>query len=262
MPEIPDISRNDLLKYLDTSFVGRSVVSELELQSTNDTATALAQSGVPNGLTVIADHQTSGRGRNGRTWQSPPGKNLYFSIVLRPACPVQATPQLAIVAALSITQALGLEGRNVKWPNDIWLNGAKLCGILCSMSCTGNKVDYVVMGIGLNVNMTTFPEDIPGTSLAIEFNHDFSRAKVLADVLNTLEKDYLLWCRHFTLLPFFERWKNHSMLDGKLISAEHGHDILTGIADGITPEGLLILKCQDGSTKLISAGDTHILMQK
>ncbi|MBQ7651701.1 MAG: biotin--[Victivallales bacterium] len=260
MPEIPDINTTLLQPLLTTTFLGRTLLSEFELASTNITAAELAAAKAPEGLVVVADHQTAGRGRNGRSWLSPPNKNLYFSILLRPDCPPAAVPQLAILTALSIAKALRLPGIAVKWPNDVWMNGHKLCGILSAMSCMGDKTEYAIIGIGINVNMREFPVEIQGTSLALETSREFRRSEVLAAVLNTIETDYLLWLREQSLSPFMERWAECSMLDGHTITAEHGHDILNGTACGITPDGHLKLKCPDGVTRLIAAGDTHILL--
>jgi len=260
MPTIPDLTPSNLLPRIRTSFIGRTLLSEVELPSTNITAAELATANAPEGLVVVADHQTAGRGRNGRSWLSPPNKNLYFSILLRPDCPPASVPQLAIIAALSIAKALDMPNIAVKWPNDVWMNGRKLCGILSSMSCLANKTEYAVIGIGINVNMRDFPAEIPGTSLALETGRELSRAEVLASVLNVIEEDYILWCREQSLSPFMERWAKCSLLDGHTITAEHGRDILMGTASGITPEGLLILKCHDGATRLIAAGDTHIAL--
>ena len=258
MPTIPDINAMLLQPLLHTSFLGRTLISEFELTSTNITAAELGDANAPEGLVVVADHQTAGRGRNGRSWLSPPNKNLYFSILLRPACPPAAVPQLAILTALSISKALPLPDITIKWPNDVWMNGRKLCGILSAMSCMGDKTDYAVIGIGINVNMRDFPDDIQGTSLALETGREFHRSEVLASVLDSIEEDYLLWRQHQSLSPFMERWTKCSLLDGRTITAEHGRELLRGTACGITPEGLLKLKCTDGVTRLIAAGDTHI----
>ncbi len=261
MAAIQDIDAGTLTPLLKTSFLGRSLLSEAELESTNATAAELAAKNAPEGLVVLADHQTAGRGRNGRSWFSPQGKNLYFSFVLRPSCPPCAVPQLAIISALSIAKALDTPVVSVKWPNDVWMNGRKLCGILSTMSCTSAKTEYAVIGIGINVNIRDFPEGIQATSLALESGRDFSRAEVLAAVLNTIEEDYMLWRSHLSLEPFMERWRSLSMLDGKTITAEHGHETLVGTASGITADGLLKLTLPNGHTTLIAAGDTHIVMQ-
>ncbi len=260
MPTIPDINATILKPLLHTAFIGRTLVSEFELASTNITANELAAANAPEGLVVIADHQSAGRGRNGRSWLSPHAQNLYFSILLRPSCPPAAVPQLSILTALSITKAIALPGIAVKWPNDVWLNGRKLCGILSAMSCMANQTEYAIIGIGINVNMREFPEDIPGTSLARETDREFSRAEVLSSVLNAIEEDYSLWKHNQTLAPFMERWASCSLLDGRSITAEHGRTTLQGTACGITPDGLLKLNCPDGVIRLIAAGDTHIIL--
>ncbi len=266
MAPIGDISAERLGGLLRTGFLGRHILAEELLESTNLTAAALAPAS-EEGLLVLADQQSGGRGRNGRKWASPPGRNLYFSLVLKPCCHPSAVPQLAIVAALSISRALerlGVMGAGVKWPNDIHCNRRKLCGILCSMSSLGDRAEYAIAGIGLNVNMEEldFPESLrcTATSLLMETGRRMDRALVLAEALNSLEEDYSLWKKHCSLSPFMERWDGMDVLKGKTIVAEHGGGIVAGRADGIEASGLLRLETADG-LKLISAGDTHIVNQ-
>ena len=266
MAPLGDISAERLGGLLRTSFIGRAILAQELLESTNLTAAALAPTS-EEGLLVVADQQSGGRGRNGRKWASPPGRNLYFSLVLKPGCHPSAVPQLAIVAALSMARALGrlgVRGIGVKWPNDMHCCGRKLCGILCSMSSLGDRAEYAIAGIGLNVNMEEqdFPEDLRGaaTSLLMETGRRMDRAQVLAEALNTIEEDYSLWKKHSSLGPFMERWAGLDVLRGKTVTAEYGGGLISGKAEGIESSGLLKLETADG-LKLVSAGDTHIVNQ-
>ena len=259
--QIPDITAEALARQLTTKAIGRSLLALDCTESTNLTAAELAP--VSNhGLVVVADHQTGGRGRNGRAWFSPPQRNLYFSILLKPTCAPSLVPQLSIVAALSMhTALLSLLPElpvAVKWPNDIWIDGRKACGILCTMSALGNATEYAVLGLGLNVN--TALEELPpelrdtATSLRIASGHPCDRCHVLATFLNTFEQDFTQWLAAGSLEPFMERWNQASLLDGHPVTAEHGHDTIAGTARGITPQGQLRLET-NGTITLISAGD-------
>lgn len=262
-----DISADLLVPYLRTRMLGRNLLAADEMESTNLTAAELASKGCAEGMVVVADHQTGGRGRNGRTWFSPAGRNLYFTMVLRPDCQPGLVPQLAIVAAMSMRRGLKCLCPDIpvslKWPNDIWVKGLKLCGILCSMSCMGMKTEYAVVGIGVNVNLRK--EDLPGgiqgsaTSLGILSGSLWNRSQVLATILNAFEEDYDTWLAHGSLAPFMEGWNEASLLNGRQVSVGQGNVVYSGIVKGITEDGRLILVRGDGGTDLISAGDAHIL---
>ena len=258
---IPDITAEALASLLSTKAIGRSLLTLDSTESTNLTAAELAPVS-PHGLVVVADHQTGGRGRNGHTWFSPPQRNLYFSILLKPPCTPAIVPQLSIVSALSMQSALLSLFPNlsitVKWPNDIWIDGRKVCGILCTMSAIGDATEYAVLGLGLNINTTL--EELPpelhdtATSLRIASGHPCDRCRVLATFLNAFEQDYTQWLAAGSLRPFMQRWHQASLLDGHPVTAEHGHDTIAGTARGITPEGQLKLET-NGTITLISAGD-------
>lgn len=258
---IPDITAKALEKLLSTKAIGRALLTLESTESTNLTAAELAPVS-HHGLVVVADHQTGGRGRNGRVWFSPPQRNLYFSILLKPPCSPAIVPQLSIVAALSMNSALlSLFPQlhvAVKWPNDIWIEDCKVCGVLCTMSAIGATTEYAVLGLGLNVNTTLdeLPPDLrnTATSLRIASGEPCDRCCVLAAFLNTFEQDYTQWLASGSLEPFMQRWCQASLLDGHPVTAEHGHDTIVGTACGITPEGQLKLKT-NGPITLISAGD-------
>lgn len=263
MTDSPKISKEEIGNYLNTKYLGRALLIADVLESTNLTAEAIADQS-PEGLVVIAEQQTGGRGRNGRSWASPAERNLYCSIILKPDCAPEYVPQLAIVTAISIAEVLeqlSIDNIQIKWPNDIWLNMRKLCGILCSMSCIENCTEHAVVGIGININTTM--QDLPAelsdkaTSLRMHTGMCFNRSKVLAMVLNALEHDYEQWEKLHSLAPFQERWRKYDLLCNRTISAEHGRDIISGKVLGIENDGRLKLKTDNGII-LISAGDAHI----
>jgi len=213
---------------------------------------------------VVADAQTGGLGRSGRSWFSPPGRNLYFSLLLRPDCRPGVVPQLAIVAALSLHDAVCRlcpgSGIGVKWPNDLLCNGSKLSGILCTMSCTGADVDYAVVGIGINVNLDVkdIPAEINATSLKIMAGAEMEREAVLAAFLSVFERDYQSWLLEKSLRPFICRWNECSCLEGQYVEVEQGRGAVVGIVEGITDEGHLRLRDAFGKIALAYAGDAHV----
>lgn len=252
---------------LTTTSLGRHWVHEAELASTNRTAAALAGAGAPAGLVVTAEAQSAGRGRQGRAWHSPPGLNLYVSVVLRPAVAVPRLPQIALVTGLALCRALRQACAGVavslKWPNDLWVGSRKLAGILCEMDADGRRLRHVVVGVGLNVNLTR--ADLPAelseraTSLRLEAGQAQSRPRLLAAFLNAFEPALDDWLRADDLGPFLEELDGLSMLRGRRLRIESGERVLEGTAAGLAADGRLRLRTADGAEVLIHSGDAHLL---
>lgn len=252
---------------LRTLALGRAWVYENELPSTNRTAVALAAAGAPHGLVVTADAQSQGRGRMGRSWHSPAGRNLYVSIVLRPAVPAPRVPQISLLTALALCRALHTVCPTVpvavKWPNDLWVGARKLAGILCEMDAEVDRVRHVVVGVGLNVNLGS--EDLPGdlseraTSLRLEAGAVVPRPEVLAAFLNDFEPALDQWLRVDDLSPFLAELEAISVLQGRRIRVDAGTRVLEGAAAGIAPDGRLRLRLESGPEVLVSSGDAHVL---
>ncbi|MGI5924234.1 MAG: biotin--[acetyl-CoA-carboxylase] ligase [Lentisphaeria bacterium] len=252
---------------LTTRFLGRQFIYEQELVSTNRSALELAAAGCPAGLIVVAESQTGGRGRMTRSWFSPPGRNLYFSFVLRPRIAPAMVPQLALLAALSLRRALLEQGPTwplkCKWPNDLWAEGRKISGILCEMNCRGMETSHVVVGIGVNVNISR--EELPpelrdsAGSLCQLAGRALPRAEILAAILNHFERDYEQWLADGGLASFLAEWRSASVLDDRAVKIEQSGRIYQGVARGITPEGFLRLEQSDGKIVTIHAGDVHVV---
>lgn len=252
---------------LTTRVLGRHFIYEQELLSTNRSALELAAADCPAGLIIVAESQSGGRGRMSRSWFSPPGRNLYFSFVLRPDIAATMIPQLALLAALSLRRAL-LEQcptwpLQCKWPNDVLAAGRKISGILCETGCRDSHSRHVVVGIGLNVNVSRdeFPPEIRerASSLCQLAGRALPRAEILAAVLNHFERDYERWLEDGGLAGFLDEWRGASLLDGHLIKVEQSGQIHQGVARGITPEGFLRLEQEGGRIMTIHAGDVHVL---
>jgi BirA family biotin operon repressor/biotin-[acetyl-CoA-carboxylase] ligase len=249
---------------LATKAFGRSFLYLDTVDSTNLKARALARDGAAEGAVVVADSQTGGRGRMRRTWVSPSGVNLYCSIVLRPPVPSVRVPEIPLVAAAAIHWAIESEfpdlRTSIKWPNDIVVEGRKLCGILCEMESEPDFTHFVVVGFGLNVNLDPVPEELQGiaSSIAIETGRPASRARLLAAVLNRFEQLYLEWTGREDLGFLLPRLEEHAWLKGKELRIEQFNRILTGTEAGLTPQGQLLLRAEDGTVSAVSSGEAHL----
>ena len=254
----------EVLPLLETTRIGRSFSFLGTTDSTNLQARAIARDGAAEGSVVVADSQTGGRGRMRRAWSSPPGVNLYCSIVLRPPVPTVRVPEIPLVAAAAIHEAIGSECPAlqifVKWPNDILCGGRKLCGILCEMESEPDFTHFVVVGFGLNVNLDPVPEELQGiaTSLRIEAGAAFSRARLLAAVLNRFERIYDEWLGNSDLGFLLPRLERYAWLQGKAVRIEQFDRIIAGTVSGLSPQGHLMLLGEDGGLTAVSSGEAHL----
>ncbi len=254
---------DEIYRLCNAETFGRNVVFVESLVSTNDMAAMLASKGAVQGTVVTADAQTGGRGRRERSWYSPPGCNIYMSVILRPRVPPVDASQIPVLAVIGITRVLqsvcpGLECL-VKWPNDVYCGGGKVSGTLCEMKAEPDMVNHVVVGIGLNVNMEKRDDLPPGaTSLFIETGKKFSRAEIVARLLESFEKIYMRWIDERTVAPFAEEWRERSMLLGRKVEVRSGNETVVGTSVGITGEGALKLRLEDGNLRTVYAGDATL----
>jgi len=262
----PDVLHgDDILSLLPEGVViGRDIRVFQETGSTNDLADKLGRDGVKEGAAVFAETQSRGRGRLGRSWVSPSGRGLWFSVLLRPPLPPHAATQLTIASATAVIRALracaGLQGE-VKWPNDILICGRKVCGILTEMAAELESVKYMVLGIGLNVNFE--PGDFPpelrpsATSLKIECGRVFRRCEVAAALLRELDSDYRrIVAGQFEAIA--DEWEEACTTIGRQIEIVCGPRVIAGRAESLDSEGALLLRTQHGRLERIIGGDVSI----
>jgi BirA family transcriptional regulator, biotin operon repressor / biotin---[acetyl-CoA-carboxylase] ligase len=232
-----------------------------ETDSTNTQARRLAEAGAAEGEVVVADAQSQGRGRLGRVWQSPPFANLYLSILLRPNLPPANAAQITLMAAVSLAETVESFLRRptaIKWPNDLLIDGKKLAGILTEAACDSERVEYVILGIGLNLNYNVheMPAELRGraTSLAHLTGRALNRESVLRRLIQDLDRCYgeLETSGFEALRP---RWEARFIWRGRRVRVELGDQVLIGRAQGIEPGGALILEEDDGQRRRIVAGD-------
>lgn len=230
--------------------------------STNAQATLLARDGAEEGTIVVADQQTVGKGRLGRTWESPPGVNLYFSLILRPTLDPRFASQLTLVAAVALASALAgnlqVEGLDIKWPNDILLNGKKLAGILTEMSAEPDAVHYVILGIGVNVNgrVADYPEELHeiAATLYDHLDRTTPRSNVLAAFLAQFETWYGRYLKE-GFAPIRNAWLAQSNVVGRPVRVNLLNESYEGTAQEMDPEGFLIVKRGNGRIEKVVSGD-------
>ena len=262
--EVPDVLTGEELKSLmQTQWAGRNIVCYPETDSTNLRIRELGDAGAPHGTLAVADMQTAGRGRRGRTWESPPGSSIYMSILLRPDIIPGAAPMLTLVMACSVAEGIS-DCENVdvriKWPNDVIAGGKKLVGILTEMSTQIDYINHVTIGVGINVNMTEFPENIrdTATSLRLETGHKVRRAPLIAAIMKRFEENYAVFLKTQDMSGLMEKYSGILInldRDALVLGAE---DSYKAHALGIDRQGELIVRREDGTEEKIYAGEVSV----
>ena len=262
----PDVLHaDDLLSRLGpTHVIGRDIRVFEQTTSTNDVIEKLARDGVREGVVVFAESQTRGRGRLGRAWQSPARKGLWFSVLLRPDLPPQATTQLTVAAATALRRAIqaqtGLPAE-IKWPNDILIRGRKTAGILTELNAELDRVKHVILGIGLDVNLTAgdFTADVrrQATSLRLECGEPVSRPELATGLLRELDRDYArVGAGRFAEVA--DEWEAHCVTLGRRVVIQTGDRRLRGRAESLGDDGAMLLRTDHGHLERILGGDVTL----
>ncbi len=260
----PDVlSFSELKSRMRTKWAGRNIVYYEETGSTNIDAKLLGEQGAEHGTVVVADKQNAGRGRRGRSWQSPAGKDIYFTILLRPEFEPDKAAGLTLIMALSVAQAVrnccGLEA-GIKWPNDLVLNGKKICGILTEMNVETDYIQHVVIGTGINVNLERMPEGIEqtATSLLLEGGKETARARLLQEVLERFEENYESYERDMSLVSMLEEYNRYLVNKDKQVRVLDPKGEFEGIARGINDSGELLVETENGKIVKVYAGEVSV----
>jgi BirA family transcriptional regulator, biotin operon repressor / biotin---[acetyl-CoA-carboxylase] ligase len=247
---------------LKTQRFGNKIYTFDTIDSTNNCARALAACWAEEGTVIIAEQQTAGRGRLGRVWQANPNENLTFSIILRPSANPEQMNLLPLYVAVAVAQAVErITSLKVecKWPNDLLVSKRKIAGILLEGSIKENTLEYVVVGIGVNVNQVLFPRELEGkaTSLQLESGKEIDRIALFREILNSLESNYksLSTSGFNAVLPL---WVARSSMINRQISVSERGSVISGVVRGLSPEGGLVLDSPQGARTLF-AGDVTIL---
>ncbi|MCF6095953.1 biotin--[acetyl-CoA-carboxylase] ligase [Thermovorax subterraneus] len=255
LPE--EIIQNSCLEFL-----ARKIYYYPSIGSTNDEAKKLAQNGAPHGTLVIAEEQTGGKGRLGRRWVSPPREGIWLSIILRPSMEPYEAPRItitcAVAAAKAIRKVTGIDCR-IKWPNDLLVEGKKVAGILTEMSADMDSINFVVVGIGINVNNADFPDEIKetATSLKLAYGKNVDRLKILTEFLLQFEELYrVLEERNFEKI--LEEWRKLSCNLGRRVRIIGKNFELEGIALDVDSDGALLIKTDGGKVERVLSADVSL----
>ena len=267
-------NQEELERTMDTVWAGKPLIYKEETGSTNTDLFRLSDEGAARGTIEVTSRQTAGKGRRGRTWISPPDVNVYMSILLRPAIRPDTAPMLTLVMALAVYEACEELYREsdqdlhfgIKWPNDIVVSAKggpyrKICGILTEMRMEEMEIRDIVIGIGLNVNQTEFPEEIQETagSLCLALGHPVNRAELTAAVWRHFEEVYKTYLETQSLEPLRERYECGLVNRGRKVRVLDPAEPFEGTAMGITSSGELIVCTEDGSAdRFVGTGEVSV----
>ena len=234
-----------------------------QLDSTNTKAEELARQGAKEGTVIVADSQTAGKGRRGRQWDSPAGENIYMSILLRPRFAASIAPMLTLLMAYSVAKVLqseGFEDVQIKWPNDLVLNNKKICGILTEMKLAGSEIDYVVVGVGINVNSREFPKELSqtATSLYLESGRVVERNLLIEDIVDMFYIMYQQFCTQQNISFIQKEYEDMLINKNKEVLVLEPENEYTAYAKGINNTGELLVQMEDGSERKIYAGEVSV----
>ena len=259
----PDVmTAEEVESLLDTEWAGKPVVYYPETDSTNIRIRHLGDEGAPHGTLAVADRQTAGRGRRGRTWESPGGSCIYMSILLRPDLAPEKAPMLTLVMACGVAEGI-MDCADVKvqikWPNDIIVSGKKLAGILTEMSTQVDYINHVTVGVGINVNVQNFPEEIQtATSLLSETGTQTKRAPVIAAVMKHFEENYKIFMQTEDMSGLMEKYSGLLINRGREVLILEKDSEYKAFAEGINQKGELVVRREDGTVEKICAGEVSV----
>jgi len=248
---------------LDTASIGKRIISLGSVGSTNSVAWKEAEEGASHGTVVVAEEQTSGKGRLARRWESPAGLGIWMSVVLRPAVPPSTAPGITICASLAVAKAVRLLYAlpvTLKWPNDVMVDERKLCGILTEMKTIRRKVGFVICGIGINVNQSRedFSPELRGsaTSVFLSTGTRADRVELFVLVLKELERHYNTFLES-GLPTLVKDWRTMCPLFGRIVRVKTRDEEVEGVFFDIEPSGALVLRLDSGVQRSFLAGDVE-----
>lgn len=255
--------KNELESRMETKWMGHSVAYYDVLPSTNLQAKLDAEKGVGEGTLIVADMQTAGRGRKGKTWSSPAGKNIYFTLILKPDYASGQASMVTLLMGLAVAEGVrevcGVEA-GIKWPNDIVAGGRKVCGILAEMSVEHEFIHYVVVGVGINVEKQEFDPEIAqsATSLWAECGRSVSRAHLLAAVMKRFEDFYEAWEEETKRPGLVDRYNSLLVNRDREVCVLDPKGEFRGIARGVNAAGELLVELEDGRVVEVYAGEVSV----
>lgn len=259
----PDcLTAEEIVSQLNTKVFAQKTIYHEKIDSTNEEAKRLAENGAIHGTLVISDYQSKGKGRRGRTWLSSKGNCIYMSIILRPDMESQYASGLTLVAALAVSDGIDRLGckTQIKWPNDVIMNGKKICGILTEMSSEIDYINYVVVGIGINVNDESFPEEISptATSIRIESKEVQNRAKLVSYIMEAMEEYYILYRKTNDLSLLLDKYNEKLVNVNEKVKLIRKGEEQIRTALGVDKTGALIVKDENDVSEKIISGEVSV----
>ncbi|HLW81016.1 MAG TPA: biotin--[acetyl-CoA-carboxylase] ligase [Candidatus Acidoferrales bacterium] len=257
---VPDVLAPQLIsRHLRSTSFGKRILHFFQTESTNDVALRLGEAGEPHGTVIIAEKQTAGRGRAGHSWISEASAGVYMTVLLRPAISPMHSPALTIAAGLAARDAIAEEtglSPDIRWPNDVLLNGKKVCGILTEMQAEPDRIHFAAVGIGINVNQTRMPVELTGiaTSLRMETHRAHSRLDLLVQLLRRLDHYYNQFVTEGTAPILRQFAQVSSYAEGKRVRITTGKESFAGTTAGLEPSGILRVRRDDGRVELVISG--------
>ena len=255
--------QNELESRMDTEWAGHPISFYETINSTNLRAKLDADNGAPEGALVVADMQTAGRGRRGREWSSPAGLNVYFTLILKPRYVPDKASMVTLVMALAVAEGIretcGVEA-GIKWPNDIVVNGKKVCGILTEMSVEKDFIHHVVIGVGINVGLQEFAPELAdtATSLQAECGRKVPKAALVANIMKAFEKYYESFREKTDLSDLVDSYNKMLVNRGKTVRVLDPKGEYSGVAEGINELGELLVELPDGHVENVYAGEVSV----
>ncbi len=254
--------------YQEGDSIWKNIIYYRRIQSTNTEANILASQGAPHGTVIIAEEQTGGRGRVGRIWESPSRGNIYISLILRPHIPPYLSPQFTLAAGVGVARTVeeitGVKPE-LKWPNDLLLDKKKFCGILTELNSETDRVNYIIVGIGINLNsdLRDYPEYLRGeiTTLKVATSKEYNRNRFIMRLLYNLQSMFVaLTEKGFTAIK--KRWEEYFCMKDEIVIISSQREKLKGRAIGIDNSGAFLLRLENGSIKRVLSGDVTRLRRE
>ncbi|WP_366923311.1 biotin--[acetyl-CoA-carboxylase] ligase [Metallumcola ferriviriculae] len=260
---IPDkLYAEEIYSLLTTNFIGKKIYHYNHLTSTNDQLKKLADEGKGEGTVVVAEQQTAGKGRLGRSWFSPPGAGIWCSVLLRPTVSPAHAPKLTLLGAVAVAEGIekytGLQP-GIKWPNDLLVEGKKVCGLLTEMRAEVDSINYVTLGFGINIKLVDFPEEVKGKAITLEgvLGKKLNRVGLLACILNAFEKNYLLFLsKGFS--PIRGKWEELNVTLGKMVTVTSHSGTVSGEAVALGDGGGLVVRTDGDELKEFLSGEVTL----
>lgn len=255
--------QHELESRMNTKWAGHPLFFYDELPSTNLQAKLDAEKGAREGTLIVADMQTAGRGRKGRSWSSPAGTNIYFTLILKPEYSVERASMVTLLMGLAVAEGIretcGAESF-IKWPNDIVIHGKKVCGMLAEMSVEREFIHYIVMGVGVNVGQQEFVPEIASmaTSLWQECGRKVSRAGLIVNVMKSFEHYYDVFQREGSIFPLLQRYNELLVNRDREVRVLDPKGEFRGISRGINEDGELLVEREDGTLTAVYAGEVSV----